>query len=139
MKNIYLLVAGLLMISCSKEKTHGPWNLKDGQEVEVLVGHKYAATDDILTLLPQKKTEPGSIYSFTDREPGYNYKVKARMVAPDVPPQDGPSYWLELVRVISKEKYAGNESFVVELVNNNWGSTLLVRKENGIYNFLTKN
>lgn len=139
MKNIYLLVAGLLMISCSKEKTHGPWNLKDGQEVEVMVSHKYAATDDILTLLPQRKTETGSIYSFNDREPGYNYRVKARMVAPDVPPQDGPSYWLELVKVLSKEKYTGSDSFVVELIARGWGVPhIMLRKEHGKYIFQEK-
>ncbi|TKC04284.1 hypothetical protein [Pedobacter frigoris] len=139
MKIIYLLIAGLLLAGCSKEKTHGPWNLKDGQEVEVLVSHRYAATDDLLTLLPQKKMDIGGVYSFTDREPGYNYRVKARMVAPDVPPQDGPSYWLELVKVLSKERYTGNDSFVIELIYRGWGSPgIMLEKKDGLYDFQGK-
>jgi len=96
MRNILLLFAGLSLAGCAKEKTHGPWNLKEGQEVEVQVSHRFGAVDDNLTLLPQNKTTGGSIHDFTEREPGFNYRVKARMVAPDVPPQDGPSYWLDL-------------------------------------------
>lgn len=140
MKNIFLFIAGLLLISCSKEKTHGPWNLKDGQEVEVLVSHRYGATDDNLTLTSQNKTAEGSIHNFTNREAGYNYRIKARMAAPAEPPQDGPSYWLEFVKVLSKEKYAGNDPFVIELVQGSMaGPYILLRKENNQYQFIVGN
>lgn len=94
MKHLCLLFAVLFFATCSKDERYSPWNLKNGQEVEVQVSHRYGAMDDQLMLLPQGQPAQMSLYSFADREPGYNYQVKARMVVPKVPPADGPAYIL---------------------------------------------
>lgn len=136
MKNFRLLFAMLIFtLGCSKEKTFGPWNLKDGQEVEVLVSHRYGAIGDQLTLLPQGKATESSISSFSERQPGYNYKVRVRMVAPETPPQDGSSYWLEFVKILSKEKYTGDESFEIDLIKSGGmiGTYISLWKKNDLF------
>ncbi|WP_257669998.1 hypothetical protein [Parapedobacter tibetensis] len=138
MKHIYLLFAILVLAACSKEEVHGPWNLKNGQEVEVLVSHRYGAIGDQLLLLP--RNEPGSMHlsGFTEREPGYNYRVKARMVAPEVPAMDGPAYHLEFIGVVSEEKYEGNEPFEIALIQSHvpGGPVIMLRKQDGHYHFI---
>lgn len=137
MKYIYFIFATLILTACSKEQSYGPWNLKNGQEVEVLVSHRYGAINDALLLLPQNKPAEMSLFYFTDREPGYSYRVKAKMIAEKVPPQDGPSYHLEYIETLSKEKYEGSESFEVELIQSYipGGPVIVLRKEEGKYLF----
>lgn len=137
MKYIYFLFAIIILAACSKEETYGPWNLKNGQEVEVLVSHRYGATNDALLLLPQNKSAEMSLYYFTDREPGYSYRVKAKMISEKVPPQDGPSYHLEYIETLGKEKYEGSESFELELIQSHIpeGPVIVLRKEEGYYLF----
>src|SRR3546814_10683383 len=79
-----------------------------------------------------------SLYSFTEREPGYSYRVKARMVVPDVAPQDGPSYQLEFIEVLSREKYEGNESFEISLIQSfiPGGTAIYLEKKDGEYHFI---
>src|SRR3546814_16093327 len=78
-----------------------------------------------------------SLYSFTEREPGYSYRVKARMVVPDVAPQDGPSYHLEFIEVLSREKYEGNESFEISLIQSflTGGPAISLSHKHGEYHF----
>src|SRR3546814_616391 len=118
MKRLFVLPLILLFVcpACSKDDLYGPWKLENGQVVELLVSHRYAGKDAPLLLLPQNEPAQMSLYSFTEREPGYSYRVKARMVVPDVAPQDGPSYHLEFIEVLSREKYEGNESFEISLI-----------------------
>lgn len=111
-----LAVMTLLMFGCSKEEVHGPWELKNGQVVEVQVSHRYGAVDDEVTLLSTNKPGDMSLYGFSARKPGYNYRVKAKMVVPDQPMADGPSYYLEFIEVLAEEKYEGTESFEIELI-----------------------
>src|SRR5690606_4391620 len=140
MKYTYPLFVLLIVAACSKEEGHGPWNLRNGQEVEVMVGHRYAAIDDQLTLWPQNQTGNMHLYYFTDREPGYNYRVKARMVVPDIPPQDGPAYHLDFIKVISKEKYEGNDPFEIALIQSYVpaGPAIILLKEKNQYWFGSK-
>jgi len=138
MKHIYLLFAALILAACSKEDTYGPWNLKNGQEVELSVSHRYGAINDELLLLPENKPAEMSLFYFTDREPGYTYHVKAKMVAEKDPPQDGPAYHLEYIETMGKEKYEGNESFELELIQSYvpGGSTIMLGKREGLYYFV---
>jgi len=116
MKYSVLLLLALSLVSCSDDETTGPWNLKNGQEVDLMIGHDYGSVSDEIVLLPQNKVANISLYGFADREPGYNYRVKARMVIEKNPPQDGSAYHFEFVDVVSKEKYEGNDSFEIALI-----------------------
>lgn len=138
MKQTYLLFAILFLAACSEEDLYGPWSLKNGQEVELLVSHRYGAIGNQLFLLPQNEAAEMSLYYFAGREPGYDYRVKARMVVPEIPPQDGPSYHLEFIEVISKEKYKGNEAFEIALIQSHvpGGPTIHLGKKDGQYYFV---
>lgn len=135
MRHLYLFFAMLILTACSKEDTFGPWNLKNGQEVEVSVGHQYGAVNDDVLLLPQNKPAEMSLYYFTDREPGFTYRVRAKMVAEKVPPQDGPAYYLEYIETLGKERYNGNESFELELIQSYIpaGPMIVLFKKDGKY------
>ena len=43
MKHILLIVLFLSLLSCKKDPVYGPLGLKDGQEVELLVDHRWGA------------------------------------------------------------------------------------------------
>src|SRR3546814_13077697 len=118
MKRLFVLPLILLFVcpACSKDDLYGPWKLENGQVVELLVSHRYAGKDAPLLLLPQNEPAQMSLYSFTEREPGYSYRVKARMVVPDVDPQDGPFYHLEFIAVLSRKKSEGNKKSENRLV-----------------------
>ncbi|MBL1409673.1 hypothetical protein [Sphingobacterium faecale] len=118
MKHLYLLLIVLVISACSKEKGYGSFNLKDGQEVELLVSHRYGAVGDIPLLLPQNESPQLPLSGFDDREAGYTYRVKAKVVAYKGPQMmdGGPMSHLKFIKVISKEKYEGNEPFELSLV-----------------------
>jgi hypothetical protein len=127
MKHVYLLLAIILLSACAKEDLIGPAKLKNGQEVEVLVSDQYGAVDDPLLLLPSNKPAEMSLAGFSEREPGYTYRVKAKVVKPAETLQDAPSYWLEFVKVITKEKVALIQTIVPG------GPFIRVRKEGDRY------
>ncbi|PRD48813.1 hypothetical protein [Sphingobacterium haloxyli] len=118
MKHIYLLFTVFIFSACSKEEGYGPFNLKEGQEVELLVSHRYGAIGDIPLLLPQNESPQLALSGFDDREAGYTYRVKAKMVAYKGPQMmdGGPGHALQFMETISKEKYEGNETFELSLV-----------------------
>lgn len=62
-------------------------------------------------LWPEGGPSPLSLREFDERQPGDVYKVRAKVVVSEHEIADGPNSWFELVEVISKEKYEGNESF----------------------------
>lgn len=132
-----LVIMAMFMYSCSKEEVHGPWDLKNGQEVEVQVSHRYGAVDDGVTLLSTNKPGDMSLYGFDARKPGYNYRVKAKMVVPDPPMMDGPSYHLEFIEILNEEKYEGTDPFEIELIQSivPGGPTIILSKEEGKYWF----
>ena len=137
MKHLIFFFAIILLAACSKKDNFSDWHLTNGQQVEVLVGHKYGAMDDALTLLPENKTGHLALYGFLDRKPGYIYHIQAKMVVPEIPPQDAPAYHLQFIKVISQEKYDGNEPFELSLIQSfvPGGPTLMLYKENGQYFF----
>ncbi|WP_316834332.1 hypothetical protein [Pedobacter nutrimenti] len=116
MKYFSLLCLVLFLSACSKEKLYGPLKLKNGQEVELLVDHRYAAENESLLILPQNEPAGISLHGFTDRKPGYIYRVKARLNVDPNPPQDASDRWFNLTKIISKEKYQGNEQFDITLI-----------------------
>lgn len=136
MKYIYLLLTVFIISACSKDDI-GPMGLKHGQEVEVIVDHRYRAIDDRPLLLPNRKPSDYSLRGFDKREPGYIYTVKAKVhIDSNAPPiQDGSYYWLDFMEVISKEKYEGNEPFEIDIIQRPipGGAFIVVRKEEDQY------
>jgi hypothetical protein len=116
MKRLFILFIAFAFVSCKKEKVYGPLNLKDGQEVELLVDHRYGSDQDQLLKFPENVATGASLTEFNEREPGYTYRVKARFKVYDPVLQDGPSYSFVFEKVISKVQYKGNEPFVVQLI-----------------------
>lgn len=116
MKHLYLLFAVLFFSACSKEELYGPFKLKNGQEVELLVSHRYESTSDALLIMPQNKEVGMSLHGFPERKPGYTYRVKAKLNVDPNPPQDASDRWFNLTKVISEERYSGNESFDILLI-----------------------
>ncbi|MDQ0641490.1 hypothetical protein QF042_005055 [Pedobacter sp. W3I1] len=116
MKNLLILLIVFTFVSCKKSERYGPLNLKNGQEVELLVDHRYASDKDLLLKYPDNVNAGASLEEFDQREPGYTYRVKARFKVYDPPLQDGPSYSFVFEKVINKTQYKGTESFPVQLI-----------------------
>ncbi|MBC7417771.1 MAG: hypothetical protein H7325_06425 [Pedobacter sp.] len=116
MRNAILLFCTICLLACSKEKGYGPLQLKNGQIVELLVSDKYGSDQDQLLMLPRKDAAQASLYNFIERKPGFIYKVRAKFVREEVPPQDGAEYYFEFQSIINQEKYMGNESFTIPLI-----------------------
>jgi hypothetical protein len=116
MKKIILIVAVFCLAACKKENVYGPAHLRNGQEVELLVDHRYAADQDALLILPERVDAGASLVGFPQREPGYSYRIKARFSHDDNPPADGSSDAFEFISVISRDKYQGTEPFTVPLI-----------------------
>lgn len=139
MRQVYLFFAVLILIACSKDDTYGPFNLKNGQEVELFVSHRYGAVGDGPLLMPHNASPQLSLSAFDEREPGYDYYVKAKMIAYKGPlMQDGgPMSHLRFIEIISKEKYDGNETFELELIQSYipGGPMIMLIKEKGNYFF----
>jgi hypothetical protein len=116
MKNLLLLFIVSAFVSCKKSERYGPLNLKNGQEVELLVSHRYDAGNDQLLKLPDNVDAGASLSGFDQREPGYSYHVKATFKYDQNPPQDASSYYFVFEKIISQEQYKGTESFPVQLI-----------------------
>ncbi|WP_025146692.1 hypothetical protein [Pedobacter jeongneungensis] len=116
MKKLIVLFLAISFFSCKKEEVYGPFNLKNGQEVELLVDHRYGSDKDLLLKLPEKELAGASITGFDQREIGYTYHVKAKFHHDDNPPQDASSYSFIFTKIVSKEQYKGTESFDIQLI-----------------------
>lgn len=116
MKQLSLIFIVLFLTACKKEETYGPYKLKNGQEVELLIDHRYEADNAPILILPQSEAAGLSIHGFPERKPGYIYRVKAKFNKDPNPPQDASDSWFNLTKVISEEKYKGNESFEISLI-----------------------
>ncbi len=138
MKKIILLLIAVTLFSCKKEATYGPLNLKNGQEIELLVDHRYYADQDVLLTVRGNDPVDAYLIGFEEREVGYNYKVKARFHYDENPPADGSPYRYEFVNVISKEQYKGSEPFSVQLIVSYvpGGPVIRLNKMNNDYYFI---
>ena len=111
MRYLYLLLTVLIISSCKKDEVYGPYKLKNGQEVELLVKHSYGAEDDQPIILPQNQPAGSYLSGLENRKPGYNYRVKATFIHDSNPPADAGDRSFVLKQVLSEEKYQGKESF----------------------------
>jgi hypothetical protein len=136
-KYIYLLIVATILTACSKEELIGPLKLKNGEEVQVSVSDRYGTTDEQVRLLPSNQPAEMPLLGFVAREPGYNYQVKAKVVKPAEPPQDGSAYWLEFISVLKKEKTNINAPFTLALLQSfvPGGPIIRLRKEADKYYF----
>ncbi|MGN7989630.1 hypothetical protein ACTJKC_19955 [Pedobacter sp. 22226] len=116
MKKLTVLFLAISFLSCKKEEVYGPLKLKNGQEVELLVDHRYGADQDLLLKLPEKELAGSSLAGFDQREAGYTYRVKAKFYHDDNPPQDASSDSFIFTKIVSKEQYKGTESFDIQLI-----------------------
>jgi hypothetical protein len=116
MKHYILLFLAVALLSCAKEDLHGPLKLKNGQVVELLVNHQYGSTEDRILNSSNQEDAGAALINFEDRQPGYTYRVKAKFVFTEDPPQDGPAYWYEFLNIVTKDKYVGNDPFEIELI-----------------------
>lgn len=116
MKYLYLLIVVALFSACSKQELYGPYNLKDGQEVELAVDHRYGAVNDVLLMLPQNKPAEASLSGFPQRKPGYSYRVKATFHIDKNPAADGPDRFFEYKNLVKEEKYLGTDPFELQLI-----------------------
>lgn len=132
MRNVLILFAVLaFIIACSKNEFN-PLKPKHGQKAELYVDHYRDVNDQRVFLWPEGGPSPLSLSEFDERELGYVYKVKAKVVVSEHEIADGPNSWFELVEAISKEKYAGEANFEIGLIGGSlFGSYLAFRKENG--------
>ena len=132
MRNLLILFIALVIITACSKDEFNPLNPKDGQKVELFLDH-YRDVNDLRTfLLPEKTPASLSLREFDEREPGYTYKVAAKVVVPKVPMQDGPDRWFELIEVLNKERYVGDESFEIGLIGHDlFGNYLAIRKVDG--------
>lgn len=140
MKHLLLLFTAFTLLSCSKDELHGPNQLKNGQVVELLVNHNYGSTEDILLQLPNKVAAGAYLSGFEERQPGYSYRVKARFVFTENPPEDGSSYWFEFMDILNKDKYTGNDDFQIELIRSYvvGGPIIQLNKKGNDYFFQTE-
>lgn len=115
-KLILFALAISSLLSCKKEPVYGPLNLKNGQEIELLVDHRYGAEKDILIKLPERVAAGSYLVGFDQREPGYNYRVRAKFHHDEDPPQDGSSDSFEFLKVLDQEQYKGTESFEIQMI-----------------------
>lgn len=138
MKYLSLFFVVLFLSACAKEEVYGPFKLKNGQEVELLVDHRYESVNETLLILPQNQPAGMSLRGFDDRKPGYQYRVRARLNVNPNPPQDAPDRWFDLTSVISEEKYQGNEAFEILLIKSYvpGGPVISLRKTNDKYEYI---
>jgi hypothetical protein len=138
MKNLFILFIAFAFVSCKKEPVYGPLKLKNGQEVELIVDHRYGADQEQLLKFPENIDAGAYIGGFDQREPGYIYHVKARFKRDEVPLQDGPEYGFVFEKVISKVQYKGNESFSIQLITSYvpGGPVIRLGKTGSEYSFI---
>ena len=116
MKHFYFLFSiALLFMACSKDK-FDPSDPKNGQEVELFLDH-YTTGTSIGIFLDADKKQPFYTYvdNFSEREMGYTYIIKAKVVRPKEAPQDGHSYWFDYEKTIRRDKYQGLDTFALPL------------------------
>ncbi|NIG55629.1 hypothetical protein [Chitinophaga sp. Cy-1792] len=127
----YVALSALLLLACSKEKVD-PSNPKGGQQFELFVDHYTSGSDQKISLNGDRKISYGTyLQKFPEREPGYTYVVKAKVVEAPYGMQDAPSYWFEYEKTIRKEKYLGKDTFTLAAFA--WygeANGLVLRKEN---------
>jgi len=138
MKHFYLLLsAAFLFAACSKDK-FDPSKPKDGQEVEVFLDHYTTAGDPRIFHTDRDHSLYTYLHKFDEREIGYTYVIKARVVVSPPSWQDSPSYTLDYIKTLAKEKYQGKDTFALPLFGWTGGGSdaFFLRKDAGKYSYL---
>lgn len=136
MRYLSLLFIALLALGCSKDKLD-PDHMKDGQIVELFVDHYSAYGSRTIFVMPKNEASSLNLAGFDQRELGYTYKVKARVVVPKTPVMDGPDRYFSFIEVLSKERYTNNAPFEISLkFHDLFGSALAFGKENNVFNYM---
>jgi len=138
MKYFSFLIISLSLSSCSKDEVYEPHHLKNGQEVELLVDHRYESDDEQLLILPKNQASSLSVHGFSERKPGYVYHVMAKFNVTADLIQDAPDRWFNVTKIISEEKYQGNETFGVSLIKSivPGGPVIYLTKKDGQYQYI---
>jgi hypothetical protein len=132
MRNVLILFAVLAFIAACSKDEFNPLKPKDGQKAELFVDHYRDVNNQRVFLWPENSPSPLSLREFDERELGYVYKVRAKVVVSKHEIADGPNSWFELVDVISKEKYEAEETFEIGLVGGDFfGSYLSIAEDKG--------
>lgn len=132
MRNVLILFAVLTFITACSKNEFNPLKPKHGQKAELFLDHYRDVNDQRVFLWPEGGRSPLSLREFDERESGYVYKVKAKVVVSEYEIADDSNSWFELVDVISKEKYTGEETFEIGLVGGTFfGSYLSIKEEEG--------
>jgi hypothetical protein len=116
MKHFYLLLSLIfLFTACSKDEFDRS-KPKNGQEVELYVDHYIAGGNQRLFITSNRAENLGTyVNNFDEREIGYTYLIKAKVVVPENILWDGPAYWFEHIKTIRKDKYQGSDTFALPL------------------------
>lgn len=138
MKHFYLFLSfTLLFIGCSKDD-FDPLKPKDGQIVELFLDHYTTAGDQRISVNAKKD---GSLYTylnnFDEREKGYVYVVKAKVVVTPSGWADYPAYTFDYIKTLTKEKYQGTDTFALPLIG--WvgdGDAFFLRKDAASYTYM---
>ncbi|RAJ79035.1 hypothetical protein CLV59_10695 [Chitinophaga dinghuensis] len=138
MKPFYLLLAlTLLFVACRKENfdANSP---KDGQVISLFVDHYITGGDGHYFLNTDRNVKLNTYVQNFERELGYTYVIKAKVVRPNQPPQDGPSYWFEYQATLNKEKYVGKDTLTLPVFGFVAPSdAVFLRKVNGTLLYLS--
>lgn len=116
MKHLYLFLAiTLVFIACSKDE-FDPLKPENGQVVELFLDHYNTVSVSRVFLTTDRKTP---LYTYVDkfpeRELGYTYVIKAKVVVAPKDLMDAPSYWFDYIETIRQEKYEGQDTFTLPL------------------------
>jgi hypothetical protein len=132
MKKLYVIILVFVLYACKKEDKYAPHDLKNGEEVELLVDHRYEALNEQLLLLPQGNNTELSLHGFDQRKPGYTYRVKAKFHFEKEPPMDASDRWFDFISVIKEEKYQAADSFEIALIQSpGFGGPIIVLQKTG--------
>lgn len=132
MRNVFILFIVLAVITACTKDEFNPLKPKNRQKAELFVDHYRDVNNQRVFLWPEGSPSPLSLREFGARELGYVYKVKAKVVVSEHEIADGPNSWFELMEVISKEKYEGEETFEIGLVSGDFfGSYLSIAEDKG--------
>ncbi len=138
MKHFYLLIAlTLLFVACRKDNFDSN-NPKNGQVVSLYADHYTTGGDGRYFLNSDRNVKFNTSVRDFDRDLGYTYVIKAKVVRPDQPLQDGPSFWFEYQSTLSKEPYKGNDTLTLPVFGFVAPSdAFFMRKVNGTFLYLS--
>lgn len=137
MKHLYLFIsAALLLIACSRDDDKfDPSKPKNGQVVELFIDHYTTGWGPRIFLNTNREELLNSdIHNLPERQLGYSYVIRAKVLAPSNPPMDGYAYTFDYITTIRKDKYEGQDTLALPMFYSAiYSIPVLLRKEAGQY------